>query len=70
MYTYDDLAELARICAKNSHIASSKEVSAKLWELAQNIATRQISAVLAKDDAFVGVWEHRVLLPTNGFNGS
>jgi len=34
MYTYDDLAELARICAKNSHIASSKEVSAKLWELA------------------------------------
>jgi hypothetical protein len=34
MYTYDDFAELARICAKNSHIASSKEVSAKLWELA------------------------------------
>jgi hypothetical protein len=27
MYTYDDLAELARM-------ASSKEVAAKLWELA------------------------------------
>jgi hypothetical protein len=34
MYTYDDLAELARICAKNAHIASSKEVATKLWELA------------------------------------
>jgi hypothetical protein len=34
MYTYDDLAELARICAKNAHIASSKEVAAKLWEMA------------------------------------
>jgi hypothetical protein len=34
MYTYDDLAELARICAKSAHIASSKEVAAKLWELA------------------------------------
>ena len=34
MYSYDDLAELARICAKNAHIASSKEVAAKLWELA------------------------------------
>ena len=33
MYTYDDLADLARICAKNAHIASSK-VATKLWELA------------------------------------
>jgi len=26
MYTYDDLTELPRICAKNAHIASSKEM--------------------------------------------
>jgi hypothetical protein len=34
MYTYDDLAQLARTCAKNAHIANSKEVAAKLWALA------------------------------------
>jgi hypothetical protein len=28
MRTYDDLAELARICALNARLASSKEVAA------------------------------------------
>jgi hypothetical protein len=44
MYTYDDLAELARICAKNAHIASDKEVAAKLWELATEYRDKAIEA--------------------------
>lgn len=34
MLTHDELAELARICARNSWIADSKEVSAELWQMA------------------------------------
>ena len=34
MQTYDEFAELARICAKNSWTADSKEVSAALWKMA------------------------------------
>jgi hypothetical protein len=31
---YDALSELARICAKNAHLASSKEVAVHLWKMA------------------------------------
>jgi hypothetical protein len=31
MRTYDDVAELARICARNARLASSREVAAELW---------------------------------------
>jgi len=34
MRTYDDLAELARLCALNARLASSKEVAAELWAMA------------------------------------
>jgi hypothetical protein len=34
MQTYDDYAEMARLCAKNAWIAHSKEASAELWKMA------------------------------------
>jgi hypothetical protein len=34
MQTYEHLVEMARICAKNAHIASSKEIAAELWKTA------------------------------------
>lgn len=34
MQTYDDLARLARVCAKNSYMARSKEAGAELWRMA------------------------------------
>ena len=34
MQTYEELAELARVCAKNAHLASSKEIAAELWKMA------------------------------------
>lgn len=35
MHTYDDLLELARICAKNAYVTRSKEVAAELWSMAR-----------------------------------
>lgn len=35
MQTYDELAELARICVKNAHIAHRKETAAELWRMAR-----------------------------------
>jgi hypothetical protein len=32
--TYDDLLQLAQICAKNAHSAISKEVAVELWRMA------------------------------------
>ena len=34
MQTYEELAELARICARNAHLASGKEVRRELWQMA------------------------------------
>jgi hypothetical protein len=34
MQYYEHLAEMARICAENAHIASSKEIAAELWKMA------------------------------------
>ena len=34
MPTYEDFVELALICARNAHTASSREVSALLWRMA------------------------------------
>ncbi len=34
MQTYEEFAELARICAKNAHLASQKEVGRVLWKMA------------------------------------
>ena len=39
--TYDDLAELARICARNAHKATgSKVVAAELWRMATEYQVR------------------------------
>ena len=35
MQTYEDLVELARICAKNAHIADMPEIARELWKMAQ-----------------------------------
>lgn len=32
--TFEELGELARICARNAHLASSKEVRRALWNMA------------------------------------
>ena len=37
---YEELAELARICAKNSFLAHSKEASAELWRMASEYAAK------------------------------
>jgi hypothetical protein len=34
MQTYEEVAELARICAKQAHFASSRPVARELWRLA------------------------------------
>lgn len=35
MQSYDDMAEMAGICAKNAHLASTREVAAELWKIAK-----------------------------------
>jgi len=35
MLTYDDLVELARLCARNSRIATSRDVADELWQMAK-----------------------------------
>ncbi len=35
MLTYDELVELARLCARNSRIATSREVADELWRMAK-----------------------------------
>jgi hypothetical protein len=40
MPTYNDLVELARICAKNSYAANTKEVAAELWKMAREYQER------------------------------
>lgn len=34
MEDFDDLAELARLCAQNAHIAHSREAGTELWKMA------------------------------------
>jgi hypothetical protein len=35
MLTYDELVELARLCARNSRIATSRDVADELWRMAK-----------------------------------
>ena len=35
MLNYDDLVELARLCARNSRIATSRDVADELWRMAK-----------------------------------
>ena len=35
MQTYDDMVELARICAKNAQVTSMPRVARQLWKMAQ-----------------------------------
>jgi|HubBroStandDraft_6_1064221.scaffolds.fasta_scaffold8525557_1 hypothetical protein len=38
MQTYEELAELARICARNARITTNKQVAAELWKMAGEYA--------------------------------
>ena len=35
MLTYDELVDLARLCARNARIATSREVADELWRMAK-----------------------------------
>jgi hypothetical protein len=35
MRTYEELIELANLCARNARISSEKEVARELWKMAQ-----------------------------------
>ena len=35
MLTYEDLVELAKLCARNSRISTSREVAKELWQMAK-----------------------------------
>jgi hypothetical protein len=35
MMTYDELVDLARLCSRNSRIATSREVATELWRMAK-----------------------------------
>jgi hypothetical protein len=35
MLTYEDLVELAKLCARNSRISTSREVARELWQMAK-----------------------------------
>lgn len=35
MLNYNDLVELARLCARNSRIATSRDVAEELWRMAK-----------------------------------
>jgi hypothetical protein len=35
MLTYDDLVELARLCARNSRMATTRDVADELWRMAR-----------------------------------
>jgi hypothetical protein len=35
MLTYDELVELARLCARNSRSATSRDVADELWRMAK-----------------------------------
>jgi hypothetical protein len=38
MLTYEDLVELAKLCARNSRISTSSEVAKELWQMAKDQA--------------------------------
>ena len=40
MQTYEELAELARMCANNARIANCKEVADALWKMATEYAEK------------------------------
>jgi hypothetical protein len=43
MQTYDDLIELARICARHAQLAPTKEIARELWKMANLYRTRAIA---------------------------
>jgi hypothetical protein len=47
MLNYDDLVELASLCARNSRIATSRDVADELWRMA-----KEYQAQAAKLGAF------------------
>jgi hypothetical protein len=40
MQTYDDIAELARICATQARLTTTKDVASALWMMARNYQER------------------------------
>ena len=64
MYTYDDLTELPRICAKNAHIASSKEM-----ELSYINSNHKYSPILNLHLAATGGGESRRRCIPSGADG-
>jgi hypothetical protein len=40
MLTYDELVELAKLCAHNARIATSREVVDELWRMAKEYQAR------------------------------
>jgi hypothetical protein len=51
MLTYDDLVELARLCARNSRIATSRDVADELWRMAREYQAQAANLVPGIIDA-------------------
>ena len=45
MLIYDDLVELARLCARNSRIATSRDVADELWRMAREYQAQAANLV-------------------------
>jgi len=48
MQTYEELIELARMCAKNAHIATMKEVARELWKMANEYRAKAMALDTSK----------------------
>jgi hypothetical protein len=45
MLTYDDLVELARLCARNSRMATTRDVADELWRMAREYQAQAANLV-------------------------
>jgi hypothetical protein len=63
---YDELVELARLCARNAHFAASDEVAHALWRMAKEYQTKAAALGTAPN---IGEPPGRVRLPRSAQSG-
>jgi hypothetical protein len=47
MRTYSEILNLARMCARNAHVSSNKQVARELWKMGKNTKPRLPSSIMA-----------------------
>jgi hypothetical protein len=58
MLNYDDLVELARLCARNAHSSTSRDVADELWKMAKEYQAQAGKlGILPEIGDAPGVWK-------------